>query len=89
MRAAVWVVGIWLGCSALFLLGWICRGITIGPCDDCREWKRLADELGDQLVDRLAERDKAEAALADLHDQIPNVFLAGQVFQAERKDADL
>lgn len=57
------------------------------------EWRQLFIDLGidhgaelAQVQDQLA---KADRTLADLHRQIPVVFEAGQVFQAERKDAGL
>ena len=79
---AVWVVGIWCGLSAVFLLGWICRGVSIGPCDKCREWKTPGDELGDELVDVRAELAKAED---DLQLAWQAGIMAGQVLQAERE----
>jgi enoyl-[acyl-carrier-protein] reductase (NADH) len=107
MTAATWVlVGIILGGSVAFFIGWIIRSAIADAraADSTRRWREQLKELTDEwrtlfielgidhgkelaeVTDQLA---KADHALADLHDQIPIVFFAGQVFQAERKDAGL
>jgi hypothetical protein len=92
MTAATWVlVGVILGGSVAFVAG-VIGGIIAGgrgPCAQCRQWQALVDEQDDEARKLEIELAKADRTIADLHDSIPNVFLAGQVFQAERKDAGL
>lgn len=97
---AVWVVGaalatMWTVGPLAYLLGHR-LGLYKGHDEReelTREWRILFDELGAEhgtAIDKLeGDLAKADGALADLQAQIPVVFCAGQVFQAERKDAGL
>jgi hypothetical protein len=57
------------------------------------EWQALCDELDDDLVDTRAELAEAERTIAQLQASIPIVFqageVAGQLFEAERREAGL
>jgi hypothetical protein len=95
----VWVVAGLLGAFAIYMTGWVkgrTYGFVEGHATASRQWRAVASRLSAecrqweaQLDDTELELAKADKALADLNDQIPVVFLAGQVFQAERKDAGL
>jgi hypothetical protein len=78
------LVGVLVGGSIGFFAGCV-LGVGAGrraPCAECRQWKAQCDDYEAEIA-------KADRTIADLLDQIPTVFMAGQVFQAERKDADL
>lgn len=83
---ALWVVGIWFGLAALFLLVCVCRYALSQPCIECRRWQAMVDELE-------AEIRTADRTIGSLHRNIDVAFDAGivqgQLLQAEREENGL